>query len=362
MNRSTRIFVAALLAALVAGLPTAPHAQDKAQDKAQNAAQDLEQSQDELTWYAVEVIVFERTSEIGRNAESWPLDPGLPDVAGAVEISAEGISPALPASDPAAPPLGTAGEPSATSTTKVQNPMPRAFQRIPPSQYRLTEAWKRLDKSSAYRPLLHLAWIQPGYSSENARRVHLRNDNAALGAVSTVTGEVTEALPALGEPANAPTLSSPVRVARDRSKSAIDGTLRVHRARYLHVQADLLYYRPLASDANAPMASADGISTAALPNSPDTALIEQLLAEDDATPRLFRLSETRRMRSRELHYLDHPLFGALVEIWPIELPETPLTPTQTPPAAQGDVSTNQGDNAAQPPPAPVAPAQGASGG
>jgi hypothetical protein len=358
MNRSTRIFVAAL-AALVAGLPTAAHAQDKAQDKAQSASQNLEQSQSELTWYAVEVIVFERTSEIGRSAESWPLDPGLPDVAGAVEISAEGISPALPASDPAAPTSDTAGEPPATSAMEVQSAMPRAFRRIPPSQYRLTEAWKRLDKSTAYRPLLRLGWIQPGYSAENARRVHLRNDNAALGAVSTVTGELPEALPALGEPANAPTLSSPVRVARDRSKSAIDGTLRVHRARYLHVQADLLYYRPLA---NAPMASGDGVATAALPNSPDTALIEQLLAEDDATPRLFRLSETRRMRSRELHYLDHPLFGVLVEIWPIELPETPVTPTQTPPAAQGDVSTDQGDKAAQPAPVPVAPAQGASGG
>jgi len=29
------------------------------------------------------------------------------------------------------------------------------------------------------------------------------------------------------------------------------------------------------------------------------------------------------MRSRELHYLDHPLFGMLVEAWPLELPDSP---------------------------------------
>lgn len=60
----------------------------------------------------------------------------------------------------------------------------------------------------------------------------------------------------------------------------IDGTLRVYLTRYLHVDADLLYRR-------------SGVETP------------------------FRLQASRRMRSGELHYLDHPLFGLLILITPL---------------------------------------------
>jgi len=55
---------------------------------------------------------------------------------------------------------------------------------------------------------------------------------------------------------------------------------------------------------------------------------ENQWAEDSSTApsqyklkRTVTLQEHRRMRSRELHYLDHPLFGVLVLITPYELPE-----------------------------------------
>ena len=90
-----------------------------------------------------------------------------------------------------------------------------------------------------------------------------------------------------------------------------------------------------------------------------TALIEQLLAEADATPRLFRLTESRRMRSRELHYLDHPLFGALVEAWPLELPAA-AAPAAAP--APGETKTVEPAVGAEPAPLPPAPSGGGSGG
>jgi hypothetical protein len=33
----------------------------------------------------------------------------------------------------------------------------------------------------------------------------------------------------------------------------------------------------------------------------------------------FRLDTSRRMRSGELHYLDHPVFGVLIKVIPIEI-------------------------------------------
>ncbi|TFH41194.1 MAG: hypothetical protein E4H01_15335 [Lysobacterales bacterium] len=349
MNRLIR-FLSPLVAALAVVLPAASQAQEKA----------------DLTWYAVELIVFERTAENGRNAEAWPSEPGLPAIAGAIELSMNGLSPEALAGEPLI--VTDSQTPSVTATTPTPIPVPvpptgtlRAFQLVPPAEYWLTDVWNRLDKSSAYRPLLHVAWIQPGYSSDDARLVHVRNDNAALGAAGANADTAGDALPTFNEQGYAPTLSSRIRVARDGSKAALDGTLRMHRARYLHVQADLLYYRPLASDASAAAAPDTDASAALLANSSDTALIEQLMAQAEATPKLFRLTESRRMRSREVHYLDHPLFGVVVEVRPVELPETAAAaPVAAKPAA-ADVKKDE-SGTVQPVPLLPAPTTSGSGG
>ena len=315
------------------------------------------QTREEVTWYTVEVIVFERSSEMGRDTELWPAEPGLPAIAGAVELSEEGTPP-----DQGADELQTGSEtltPAAPDpATPAPTDMPLAFRLVPPEEYRLADLWASLNKSSAFRPLLHVSWIQPGVPSEQAQLIHLRSNNAALGAVSTSDGELE---PTLDAPGYGPTLSSRIQVARDPSQSAVDGTLRVHRARYLHVQADLLYYRPLDGDGGSLNPSDSDTVATTIPDSSDTALIEQLLAEEDATPRLFRLTENRRMRSRELHYLDHPLFGILVEAWPLELPESP----EPAPAAalQNEEAVTAEESAADKPvPPPPAATQSGSGG
>ena len=75
----------------------------------------------------------------------------------------------------------------------------------------------------------------------------------------------------------------------------MQGTVEVSLARYLRVDLDLLYIRPAGGEVAAP----------------------------EAVPTRFRLVTERRMRSRELHYVDHPLFGVLVWIEPLRTaPET----------------------------------------
>ena len=340
MEQSIR-FLLSLVAAMSVVLPALPRAQ----------------GQDEVTWYAIEVIVFERAGETGRDAEFWPAEPGLPDIAGAVELSEEGLAPEQDAdeSQTGSEIVAPAASDGATTPT---TPMPRAFRLLPPEEHRLTDLWARLDNSSAYRPLLHLAWVQPGVPSEQAQLIHVRNNNAALGAVTT---SVDESQSALSEPGYGPTLASRIQVARDPSKSALDGTLRVHRARYLHVQADLLYYRPLDSDLGAVIPSDDSSGATPVADSPDTALIEQLLAEEDAAPRLFRLTQNRRMRSRELHYLDHPLFGMLVEAWPVELPQALEAAPGAALQGEGAVTTDKSAGGQPVPPLPAATQSGSGG-
>ena len=84
---------------------------------------------------------------------------------------------------------------------------------------------------------------------------------------------------------------------RDRADSVprIEGILGVTRGRYLHIDARLWY----AVNAN------------------QTAI-------ETEQPGYMELREQRRMRSGELHYLDHPKFGVLARVDPIQPPETLL--------------------------------------
>jgi hypothetical protein len=115
-----------------------------------------------------------------------------------------------------------------------------AFERLPRSELALGEAWSRLERSGGYRPLLLTGWRQPGFGPGNARAV-------------LIDGETMGGVP-------------------------VQGTVRFHRQRFLHVEAELLLAR-------------DGT---------------------DARPGRYRIRERRRMRSREVHYLDHPVFGVLL--------------------------------------------------
>lgn len=65
---------------------------------------------------------------------------------------------------------------------------------------------------------------------------------------------------------------------------AFEGTVHIERQRYLHVSPDINYYL------------SDG-------------------AEQPGT--VIRMHESRRMRSEELHYIDHPVLGMLVHFRPV---------------------------------------------
>lgn len=110
-------------------------------------------------------------------------------------------------------------------------------QALDSSAYRLSGIWSALKYSRDYRPIRHLAWQQPGLSARSAPLV-------AIG---------------------------------DQPGAEIQGTVRVSRSRYLHLDLDLV------------------------------------LHQGDQS---YRMTVSRRMRSNELNYIDHPMFGALVIITP----------------------------------------------
>ena len=104
----------------------------------------------------------------------------------------------------------------------------------------------------------------------------------------------------------------------------VEGTLSFRRSRYLHVQTDLWYTRfePRTSSVIPYRAAvASELSDEMLSRYKDLVAVERQ-RDQYYTTGTHRMVQSRRMRSSELHYLDHPLFGVIVRISRYE-PEMP---------------------------------------
>ena len=158
------------------------------------------------------------------------------------------------------------GEPSLRSAVELTFPheddpddAALAYRLLHRSDLALDDVRRALRRSARYRPFLHVGWRLPGLRYGAARPVHVS--------------------PRLGNDGNG-----------GGERPVVRGTVKVSLARYLQVDLDLIYGRPGNDETAAP----------------------------GAAPTRFRLVTRRRMRSGELHYIDHPLFGVLVLIEPYQ--------------------------------------------
>lgn len=341
--RSIRFAIVATLAAFTAAAP--------------NAAESLPQ-EETVTWYDVELIVFRNLET--RSTETWPVDAGAPRV--------EDARPLFP------PPSLETGEDSAAGDTAAARPVdavqeqggqvPTPYVPLDESAYRLGEVMDSLVRSSWYEPILHVAWTQPPLERDDAPylRVTLpgtldpepaalaQDDNAPLldggslladnetGAnglrVGDKEAENDVTLEALPEGAAEVFADEPATgYARP-----LDGVVQLSVSRYLHLDLDLLY---LPEDLNVavlddiPVATQEWTEQDRRAREERRRRIVEALARGDITLQEaeilaleperrvfegFRLNQYRRLRTGEIHYFDHPVFGAIVTVTPREVP------------------------------------------
>jgi hypothetical protein len=79
--------------------------------------------------------------------------------------------------------------------------------------------------------------------------------------------------------------TKPVRIVSATNPAELDGAIRFSLSRYLHLDVNLVYQAPGA---------------------------------DKTAAATYRISEQRRIKSQEVHYFDHPKFGVLVRVMPLE--------------------------------------------
>ncbi|MCW8889961.1 MAG: peptidoglycan binding protein CsiV [Sedimenticola sp.] len=162
---------------------------------------------------------------------------------------------------------------------------------LPRPDWRLTAAFNALRNTRGeLEPLFHQAWRQPVAGPKNAKPIYL------------------------GSPTG-----------------LFEGVIKISVNRYLHVDLDLLLKNALGNT------------------------LPATSSEDALSPSLgsVRVTGKRRMRSGEIHYIDHPMMGALILISRIEVTTPEPVPTATVESA-ADASATPSEAATQPAEPPAA--------
>ncbi|HEY4731873.1 MAG TPA: CsiV family protein [Gammaproteobacteria bacterium] len=255
---------------------------------------------DEPRWYEIEIIVFENLNQPSDSSESWPSNPGIPDSANALKL--------VPADA-----ANTDNNPPQAKSPAITAPaLPETYPLVTNKDFKLAKQDTLLSDSGQYRPLLHVAWRQPVLSQETAKAVHIFS--SMMQADGPASSNETLALP--------PQDGTSIQQNADSTAplNVIDGTIKIALGKYLHMDMDLLYRTKAAAR--------------------DEVDIFGFRKEEDS-PSVFRMQQSRRVRSGEVHYFDHPAFGVIAIMTPSS---TAAQPTEdvitipldetTPPAGQ----------------------------
>ena len=139
--------------------------------------------------------------------------------------------------------------------------------------FALEQAAEKIRNSGKYRLLKHFAWRQPGFDDNNAQAIQINIGNTIPIYLPEDTTPYETFIPASLQPIPSKN--------RKINTTTVSGTLKVRLGRFLHLDTKLVF-------------------------------------TDADKQKSYRLSQSRKMRSNEFHYIDNPRFGLLVKILPLE--------------------------------------------
>ncbi len=202
-----------------------------------------------------------------------------------------------------ADPLSNAVTPVAEQPAKLdrlEKPMDLdrdPFILLPKKHLNMRQSARRIDRASDLRLLAHFAWRQP-------------------------LDEKNGAVPVLVQAGDQFDLDF-----------ELEGTLTASENRYLHVDSTLYFSRfertPIADSTDwssfyetpaSPAGDAQSSFNTEF-NAANLSIFDQHASDDFQRILTATASDSRRLKSAELHYIDHPLFGILVKMTPHELPD-----------------------------------------
>jgi hypothetical protein len=152
------------------------------------------------------------------------------------------------------------------------------FALLPSSYFILPSEARQLKSRANYSILLHVAWRQKIAHRRHSQPIHIFGGN-----LYDASGRIISTEQYGQQPYN------------NVDVWQVNGTVTPSLQRYIDVKFNLLFAQPLS----------------ALPGSSQMNNAHNKFA-------YFRLQQTRRMRSKELNYVGHPLYGVLIKVIPVD--------------------------------------------
>lgn len=225
-------------------------------------------------YYIVEVVLFRHLNEQGKNKEYWDSNKINPDMGNdAINSNEFGSSISPQSSQPGN------SETTALARYNLSNKRFTSLGNISslsPQHYKLSDSAAHIKHSRDFRLLAHFGWTQRSLSKKRALPVLLSADE-------------------------------------NTAKLLPEGGLTLYVSRFLHMKVNLS-----ASDCSysAKAAAINPVSEKTLYN--ETAQFENEENINSCTRNTYLFKQNRKMRSKELHYIDNPVFGLLVYVTPFK--------------------------------------------
>ncbi len=213
-----------------------------------------------------------------------------------------------------------------SSAESIEAQRENGYELLTDDSFRLLDLVTRLVESPRYELLVHAAWRQPGLERERVLPIWIKGGQVYGNEYTSIDNSIeifdsnqSDAMQIENEVKNyefnEQTLTSQkLQLLKEQETQQhnglyeLEGKITIVLSRYLHTYVDLVLRRPRLS----------------VDPALDNAAEEEYLAAHLADTRILNnhpLREHRRMRSKNLHYIDNPEFGMLVLITPYEVPE-----------------------------------------
>lgn len=227
----------------------------------------------DMRYYDVEIVIIENLDEKQKASENWPLQVNL----------------TLPEK------IVTLGQPVNKDWLPQDVDLKSSYKVLNSNRYQLNPEVEKITNSKSQRVIFHTAWRQPGLDKKTALPIYFKREIPAAPKIddeniienSLQSEDITELEP---------------------SPLILEGIFRVTLARYLHLEAELTLQNKIPEIVPS--------------DNPFKALDNEILRNELEKQGVIHLKQKRRrMRSNELHYIDHPVLGILIKIMPYEKPE-----------------------------------------
>lgn len=241
--------------------------------------------------FEVEVLVFQRNVDINKINEEYSTTPISVNTSNSIAMLKQFPSDDCVKYEPCA------HKKNPVIVNQSHFNQTNGFEYLDSSHLQLVQQRKKLHAHASFTPVLHTVWRMPVQSRAAAKPIHLfAGTNYATTANSL---EDTQAISAVID------------------KWAIDGNFKIFLDHYLFIDSQLIIRQQTTADVPVEqnnedltvISSENGVELMDVNSATTTVKTrkETVIAE-------ILFDQNRRLRSEEIHYLDHPMMGILVQI------------------------------------------------